>query len=70
MVPKSRINGALSLLPLYAFMEWTGTTLLCTMILLKRARSAVVKTGEHTFALLHRLGLKNAESHTESSINL
>ena len=48
-------------------MEWTGTTLLCTMILLNRARCAVVKTGEHTFALLHRLGLKNPESHTESS---
>jgi hypothetical protein len=48
-------------------MEWTETILLCTMILLNRARSAVVKTEEHTFALLHRLGLKNPESHTESS---
>ena len=43
--PRSRMSGAIHLLPLYAFMAWTGTTLLflCFVLgIIRRLRSSLV----------------------------
>jgi hypothetical protein len=36
LLPKLRLSGVMSLLSLYAFLTWTGTTLLVPLILVYR----------------------------------
>jgi hypothetical protein len=47
LVPRLRMNGAIPLLPLYAFMAWTGEELpLLTLHLLKRANMVTMRNVE------------------------